>query len=85
MTDVVISNIRTLSAMAAGAIVTWLIARGLSLDLSVTNGLAEVFTAVLSAAYYALVRALEARWPSFGWLLLSARKPKYAKRVTDGR
>lgn len=84
-TDYALGVLRTASTAVAGAIITWLVARGLNIDPSVTNPLADVLFAGFSAAYYVVAGFLE-RYVSahFGWLMLAARVPHYRK-VIRGR
>lgn len=81
-TDYALGVLRTASTAVAGAIITWLIARGVHIDLSVTSPLADVLFAGSSAAYYVIAGWLE-RYVSqhFGWLMLAARVPHYRKVV----
>jgi hypothetical protein len=47
-----------------------------------------VAVAVVSAAYYALARLVEARWPMIGKVLVAlglGSAPEYGKRVIPGR
>lgn len=78
LTDYVISFLRTLAATVAGAVLTWLIAKGVHVDSSLQSPLTEVLFAVLTAAYYAVARLLE-QYVSvhFGWLLAIKAKPQY--------
>ena len=39
-----------------------------------------ILTAVFTAAYYALIRWLQARWPWVGWLLGYPTSPSYEPR-----
>ncbi|XVQ11185.1 hypothetical protein ACQP1W_01020 [Spirillospora sp. CA-255316] len=52
---------------------------GIVLNKATSAQAATVAVAVVAGAYYALVRALEARWPIVGTLLGSARTPAYEK------
>lgn len=78
MSDAITALIRTWTPTAAGAALAWLLTIGIELDPDVQAGLIAGLTAVMIAAYYALARALEARWPWLGVLLGSARQPTYA-------
>jgi hypothetical protein len=77
MNNTVISYIRTYTPALAGLIIGALVSWG----LPVPSGAKELLTAVLSgvfiAAYYAVVRWAEKRWPATGWLLGSPRQPEY--------
>lgn len=78
VTDMIISFIRTMSAVVAGAVITWLVAKGINLDSTLKAPLTEVLFALFSGGYYLLVRLFEHYVSAkFGWLLLAARKPAY--------
>jgi len=80
----ILSIIRTWVPVGVGAALTWLAANlGIVLDDDMSSTAAVVATALVVAAYYALVRALESRWPWFGVLLGAARKPVYVEPVPD--
>ena len=49
-----------------GTVLSWLAARGFSLDDEATYGLTAFLTAAGIALYYTLARALEQRWPALG-------------------
>ena len=71
----VLSLIRTLVPKLVAAILGGLAAIGIV-------GLDEaewvlVFVGLAEAGYYALFRALEHRWPLFGWFLGHSAKPSY--------
>ena len=84
MNDYFLSLIRTWVPIAVGAVLSWLAARGLSLDEEATYGLTAFLTALGGAVYYALARGLESRWPALGRLLLgSKRTPAYEPPVPD--
>jgi hypothetical protein len=76
MSAYVTSLIRTVTPVAVGAVLAWLIAHGLpAVDEATVTGW---LTPVLIAAYYAAVRAAEAKWPQVGWLLGRAAQVVYA-------
>jgi hypothetical protein len=79
MNDYFLSLIRTGVPAGIGAIVSYL---AVKYGIVVPEGLSTEATIWLTGgvitAYYALVRALEKRWPKFGVLLGAARKPLYA-------
>lgn len=77
MSDLVISWIRTASAVLAGALITWAVRQGLIGDASVTGPLTEVLVLAFSAAYYYLVRVLEKWNPLFGFFLGYPAVPTY--------
>lgn len=73
------SYIRTGVMLGVGWFVTWLARRWhIVLDADSTQAATMGATAMISGAYYAVVRMLEAKWKGFGWLLGLATKPKYA-------
>lgn len=75
LTDAVISFIRTFVPMLVGAAVTWLLKLGIEIDAAALDA---VLYAAISGGYYALVRWLEYRWPSLGWLIgYGKATPKY--------
>lgn len=69
MNDYFISLIRTWVPLGVGAVLSWLASLGLELGAEAEVGLVAFGTALVTGVYYALVRALEQRWPSFGRLL----------------
>jgi hypothetical protein len=74
----VISLIRTICPIIAGALITWLVRQGIRVDASVSQPLTEALVAVFSAAYYALARLLETKVaPGFGWMLGVPKTPAY--------
>lgn len=79
MNNYVVSLIRTYVPVGVGAVVAFLVARGLKLDPQVTTGVTALLTAGITAAYYAGVRALEAKFPWAGVLLGHTAKPSYGK------
>jgi hypothetical protein len=78
MNDYFLSLIRTWVPIGIGAVLSYLAVRwGIGVDEDTQAQLAIALTAVVTAVYYALVRALEKRWPAFGKLLGTAKKPVY--------
>jgi len=75
--DYLASLIRTAVPILMGVVITWL-AKKLGMDIPAEPATTAV-TALVSAAYYALVRAAEAKWSWVGWLLGWAAKPSYEK------
>lgn len=75
--DVVPSLIRTWTPIGVGAVISWAATQGLSVSDSTKSGLVALLTAVISGAYYALVRVAEQKWPQLGWLLGSPSQPSY--------
>lgn len=81
MNDYVLSLVRTWVPVAVGSVLSYLAVRfGIGVDEDVSNQITVGVTAVVVAAYYALVRALEARWPWFGKLLGAKRAPAYVEK-----
>lgn len=78
MSDAITALIRTWTPSAVGAALAWLLTLGIELDPDTQAGLIAGLTAVMVAAYYALARLLESRWPWLGVLLGSTRQPTYA-------
>jgi hypothetical protein len=72
--DLLTSIIRTGVPLIVGVVVTTLAKIGLDIDASL---LTPLFTAIVSGAYYAVVRAIEEKKPKAGKLLGRARPPKY--------
>lgn len=69
MNDYFISLIRTWVPLGVGAALSWLASIGLHLGADAEVGLISFGTALITAVYYTVVRALEQRWPGFGRLL----------------
>lgn len=78
LNNYVISLIRTVSPILVGTLLAWA-ASSLHVVIGPSSqaGLVALCVAVLSAAYYALVRLLERKWPSLGVLLGVPAKPVY--------
>ncbi|HET7386836.1 MAG TPA: hypothetical protein VFJ19_09275 [Nocardioidaceae bacterium] len=76
------SLIRTGTPLAVGWLVAWLSDVGVSVD---SQALTLAIVSLLSAAYYALVRLLEARWPQLGWLLGAPVQPTYTAKAAKGQ
>lgn len=78
ISNYVISAIRTYVPIGVGLLLTWLASSlHVVIDPSSQAGLVALCVAVLSTAYYALVRLLEKKWPKLGILLGAAVKPTY--------
>lgn len=75
MNALIISLIRTIVPVIVGAVVTWLLSIGLSLDTAAQNGLTEFLFALITGLYYLIVRLLERKWPGVGLLLGVAAAP----------
>jgi hypothetical protein len=83
LSDLIISFLRTLAATVAGAIITWLVAKGVGLDDTLKAPVTEVLFALFSAGYYLVIRLFEQYVSAHaGWLLAVARKPAYVKPLS---
>lgn len=76
LSDGVARSIRTYVPIGVGFAVTWL-ATSLHIVIGPSSqaGLAAFAVTVVTAAYYALARVVEKRWPKVGKYLLGAPKP----------
>lgn len=74
MSNTSTSIIRTLVPLVAGWIITWLVAKGFSID---QGALENVLYGLFSGLYYIVVRFVELKWPAFGVLLGVAQQPSY--------
>ncbi len=81
MNDYLLSLVRTWVPIAVGAVLSWLAVKyGVVVPEDISTELTAGLTGVVTAVYYALVRALERRWPKVGSLLLgSKQKPVYVE------
>jgi len=85
LTNYVTSLIRTWVPILVGYALTWLGQHfHVVLSPNTSDQLVLVAGGALSAGYYAVVRALEHRFPRLGWLLGTPAKPDYAKLQADG-
>lgn len=82
MSDFVVSFIRTYVPILVGSLISWLTTKGLTLDETASAGLVVFLTGFLIAAYYGVVRLLEARFPQVGILLGSVKQPEYNEPIT---
>jgi len=74
-----VSLIRTVVPVIVGQLITWLAAAGI-IDQTgqISAALLSLLTVILTAAYYAIVRVLEAKVSDkFGWLLGVPKAPTY--------
>lgn len=85
MSNTIVSLIRTYVPVAVGAGIAWLLTLGVQVDAEAQTGLVTGLTGVLIAAYYAVARALEARWPWLGVLLGVPVVPEYDRRTETER
>lgn len=80
MNDYVLSLVRTWVPVAVGSAVTWVALHwGFALPKDLEAQLAVVATGAVIVAYYTIVRALEKKWPAFGKLLGTSKKPVYVE------
>src|SRR6059058_269793 len=80
MNALVASVIRTYTPIIVGQLAAWLILIHIPVEPSLTVLLTAIVGAVLSGAYYTLVRVLEQQWPWVGALLgLTASPDTYSK------
>jgi uncharacterized membrane protein (DUF441 family) len=77
VSDLVISLIRTWVPTGVGVAVAWLSAYGFELSPENEVAIAGGIVAAVAALYYWAARALENRWPAFGYLLGVAKAPAY--------
>jgi hypothetical protein len=76
--DVGTSIVRTVVPIVAGAIITFFASKGITFDEQFTASLYTVLQGLFTGLYYIVVRLLETRFPRFGWLLGSPKKPEYS-------
>lgn len=81
LTDYSASVVRTVTPLLVGLIVSLV---GTKLAGINEESLTPVITIVVAAAYHALVRALEQKWPKLGMLLGWDSSPAYSK-PSDGQ
>lgn len=72
--NLISSLIRTVAPFLGAFIVAYLAKNGVAIDNQTVNG--EVVLA-LGSVWYGVVRAVEQKWPSAGWLLGSPKQPSY--------
>lgn len=84
MSDAFVGLIRTWVPAGVGAALAWLITLGVELDPQTETGLITALTALSVAAYYTLVRVLEAKWPAAGVLLGVPKRPTYGHSGSTG-
>lgn len=79
MNDYFLSLIRTWVPIGVGAVLSWLLVKyGVVVPEDISAEVTAGLTGLVTAVYYAIVRALEKRWPKIGALLLgSSKKPAY--------
>lgn len=78
LSNYAISSIRTYVPIGIGLLLTWLASSlHLVIDPSSQAGLVALCVAVLTAAYWTLVRLIEKRFPQAGIFLGVAARPLY--------
>lgn len=77
MTNFATSLIRTYVPIIVGAIVSYLVTKGIDIDANAQLGLITFLTAVLQGGYYLLARLLERQFPQLSVLLGSNKVPNY--------
>lgn len=85
ISDLVASQIRTYVPLVVAAIVGWLASLGITLDAGPKEFLASVLGFIAGLIWYVIVRSLERRWPSLGWLLGYPKQPTYIDAGTAGQ
>lgn len=80
MRDFGVSVIRTVVPAVVSAVVSFLAVRfGLEVPEKLQAELVAFLTPTLVLAYHGLLRKLEERYPSLGWLLGVAKRPIYSR------
>lgn len=80
MSDYLISLIRTAVPAGVAALLAYLGSTwGIVLDQDSSVAVTAGAVALVCAVYYGLVRALQNRWPSLGWLLGAKKVPVYTE------
>jgi hypothetical protein len=77
VSNYLVSLIRTITPALVGAVLSWLALYGLDLPGGDREAVTAAVTGILVVVYYAVVRALETRWPKLGVLLGVPSAPKY--------
>ncbi|WP_314647617.1 hypothetical protein [uncultured Microbacterium sp.] len=77
LSDNIVGFIRTSVPLGVGALVSWLVTLGIVLPVGTELQLASALTAVVAAAYWALVTWASKRWQGIGWLLGNPKQPMY--------
>lgn len=78
MKDFAVQIIRTLSPLAAGAIITLLVNIGIQLPPEYEGYLSAGILTISTSLWYIAIAWLEKKVPAFGWLLGVAKKPVYS-------
>jgi hypothetical protein len=77
MSDYIVSQIRTYVPLGMAVLFGWLASLGLPVGDSAQAAIVLAVGGAAAAAYYALVRKAEQKWPIVGKLLGSAKAPVY--------
>lgn len=76
------SSVRTVVPIVVGAVISFLVTRGIALDPEFEGALFLAVTGLFQGVYYIAVRAFETYVsPKFGWLLGLAKAPEYPAQV----
>lgn len=84
MSNYLVSLIRTTAPAVVGAVLSWLALHGLDLPSRDREAVTAAVTGILVVAYYAVVRALESKWPKLGVLLGVPSAPEYGSSAGHG-
>ena len=90
LNDHIVAGIRTVVRWIVGVAIAQLAMQGIDVNeilkslsdmgISVDVGsIVVTVTGIVTAAYYALAKWAEAKWPKMGWLLGYAKAPTYNK------
>jgi hypothetical protein len=90
LNDQIVAGIRTFVPWIVGVAIAQLAMQGIDVNailkslsdmgISVDVGsIVVTVTGIVTAAYYALAKWAEAKWPQMGWLLGYAKAPTYNK------
>lgn len=80
MRDTITSFIRTYVPIAVGALISLLTSINIDVDAQTQTALIVALTGLIQAAYYALARLIEKKYPFIGRILLgSSKQPTYEK------
>ena len=77
MSNLITSQIRTVTPIIIGAVVSYLATLGLEIDTDTQASMVIALTGLLQALYYLVARLLEQKFPKLGILLGSTKKPEY--------
>lgn len=80
--DVLASLVRTAVPYGVGLVLAWLARKyDIIIDENSAAGLSATLAVIAGSVYYVLIRALESRFPGFGWFLGLAIPPTYPKPI----